>query len=285
MTGAWLWARSELRTRWRSWLILGLLVGSTFGLAAAGFAGARRTSVALPNYVAAYHAPTAAVLPNDPSFDEAKRARVAALPEVRTVYPFLLTFQIDGGALRRLGWAPPDHPRRRSPAHGRDRLGTCNRCRARGRGRDRSEPPAQVPPRPGRHHFDQPVDTARRACANTPADVASRRRRGSQLRTEAAHRRDLEVGRQRRELDAVGRLLRQVRRAHARVRERIRDLAAWASRPRALPTKRRTHCRPPGERRELLGPHRIAEESRTSCVWNSRGSCSLRSQCCSWAAC
>jgi ABC-type lipoprotein release transport system permease subunit len=94
VTGAWLWARSELRTRWRSWLILGLLVGSTFGLAAAGFAGARRTSVALPHYAAAYHVPTAAVLANDPSFDEAKRAQVAALPEVRVVYPFLITFQV-----------------------------------------------------------------------------------------------------------------------------------------------------------------------------------------------
>jgi ABC-type antimicrobial peptide transport system permease subunit len=75
-------------------LILGLLVGSTFGLAAAGFAGARRTSVALPRFVAAYHAPTAAVLANDPSFDETKRTQVAALPEVREVYPFALAFQI-----------------------------------------------------------------------------------------------------------------------------------------------------------------------------------------------
>ena len=29
-----MWGRSELRARWRSWVILGLLAGVTFGLAA-----------------------------------------------------------------------------------------------------------------------------------------------------------------------------------------------------------------------------------------------------------
>ena len=48
MTAAWLWARSELRTRWPAWVILGVLAGTTLGLAGAGLAGARRTSVALP---------------------------------------------------------------------------------------------------------------------------------------------------------------------------------------------------------------------------------------------
>ena len=70
MTAAWMWARSELRARWRSWVILGLLAGATFGLAAAGWAGARRTSVALPNYVAAQpNVPDAAALVNDPTFE------------------------------------------------------------------------------------------------------------------------------------------------------------------------------------------------------------------------
>ena len=105
MTAAWLWARSELRTRWRAWLVLGLLAGATFGLAGAGFAGARRTSVALPRYGEASHAPDVAVLANDPSFDAKKRRAVAALPEVRAVYPFLVAIGIeakpttDGGGL------------------------------------------------------------------------------------------------------------------------------------------------------------------------------------------
>src|SRR5579862_4465294 len=85
-----MWARSELRARWRAWVVLGLLAGATFGLAAAGVAGARRTRVAVPRYVVAAGAPTAAVLANDPSFDAAERAKVAALPEVRAVYPFLV---------------------------------------------------------------------------------------------------------------------------------------------------------------------------------------------------
>ncbi|HZP27838.1 MAG TPA: hypothetical protein VFC99_02705 [Acidimicrobiia bacterium] len=40
MSAAWLWARAELRARWRSWLVLGLLAGATAGIAAAGVAGA-----------------------------------------------------------------------------------------------------------------------------------------------------------------------------------------------------------------------------------------------------
>jgi hypothetical protein len=105
VSAAWLWGRSELRARWRSWVILGLLAGATFGLAAAGLAGARRTSVALPRYLAAMHVPTAAVLANDPSFDEAQRRAVAALPEVKATYPFEIALAIqdrpinDGGAL------------------------------------------------------------------------------------------------------------------------------------------------------------------------------------------
>src|SRR5947208_2216880 len=32
MTGAWMWARAELRARWRSWVVLGLLAGVTAGV-------------------------------------------------------------------------------------------------------------------------------------------------------------------------------------------------------------------------------------------------------------
>jgi ABC-type antimicrobial peptide transport system permease subunit len=96
MTAAWMWARSELRGRWRSWVVLGILAGATFGLAAAGWAGARRTSVALPNYIAAQpNVPTAAALVNDPKFDAAKRAEADSLPEVQTVYPFVVAIGIE----------------------------------------------------------------------------------------------------------------------------------------------------------------------------------------------
>jgi len=96
MTAAWMWGRSELRSRWRSWIVLGLLAGVTFGFAAAGWAGARRTSVALPNYLAALpNMPDAAALVNDPTFDAAKRAQADALPEVKTVYPFVVAVAIE----------------------------------------------------------------------------------------------------------------------------------------------------------------------------------------------
>jgi hypothetical protein len=106
MSAAWMWGRSELRGRWRSWVVLGILAGTTFGLAAAGWAGARRTSVALPNYIAALpEIPSAAALVNDPTYDKAKQARVAALPEVTKVYPFTVAIGLeskptnDGGGL------------------------------------------------------------------------------------------------------------------------------------------------------------------------------------------
>ena len=82
MTAAWMWSRSELRARWRSWVILGILAGITFGLAAAGWAGARRTSVALPNFLAAQpNLPDAAALVNDPSFDVAKQSDLSLVQE------------------------------------------------------------------------------------------------------------------------------------------------------------------------------------------------------------
>ena len=88
MTAAWLWARAELRARWRSWVVLGLLAGATAGIVAAGIAGARRTDSSLPRYIAVAGSIDAAVLANDPTFDAKQRAAVAALPEVRQTFPF-----------------------------------------------------------------------------------------------------------------------------------------------------------------------------------------------------
>ena len=92
MTAVRMWARAELRARWKAWALLGLLAGATFGLSAAAVAGARRSSDAVPALAAAIRVPTAALLPNDPTFDEEKRAAVAALPEVTRTYPFLVAF-------------------------------------------------------------------------------------------------------------------------------------------------------------------------------------------------
>jgi hypothetical protein len=44
--------RAELRHRWRSWLLLTLLVALVSGLVLAGVAAGRRTETAYPRYVA-----------------------------------------------------------------------------------------------------------------------------------------------------------------------------------------------------------------------------------------
>jgi FtsX-like permease family len=104
VTAAWMWARTELRARWRSWVVLGLLAGATAGVAAAAVAGARRTDEALPRYIAASGGSIdAAVLANDPTFDARQRAAVAALPEVRHVYPFSVAFLVQATKPRGLG--------------------------------------------------------------------------------------------------------------------------------------------------------------------------------------
>jgi hypothetical protein len=92
MIAEWMWARADLRARWKSWVLLGLVAGATFGVVSAGVAGARRTADAVPNYSIAARTPTAAILANDPSFDTKQRGAVAALPEVAHDYPFLVPF-------------------------------------------------------------------------------------------------------------------------------------------------------------------------------------------------
>jgi hypothetical protein len=87
-----MWARADLRGRWRTWVVLGLLAGATFGLAAAGAAGARRAANALPHYLSVAGRADAAVLANDPTFDATKRRAVAQLPEVRETSPFMVSF-------------------------------------------------------------------------------------------------------------------------------------------------------------------------------------------------
>src|SRR6266704_2645074 len=49
----WMRLRSELRTRWRAWLGLALLIGLAGAAAAAAAAGARRTETAYPRFVQA----------------------------------------------------------------------------------------------------------------------------------------------------------------------------------------------------------------------------------------
>jgi ABC-type lipoprotein release transport system permease subunit len=52
MRAVWARARSELRSSWRSWLVLALLIGIAGGAATAAAAGARRTQSAYPRFLA-----------------------------------------------------------------------------------------------------------------------------------------------------------------------------------------------------------------------------------------
>ena len=91
----------------RAWLLLGVLAGVTVGVAAAGWAGARRTERAVPDAVAASRIPTAALLANDPSSGPAQRAEVAKLPGVTATYPFLVGFSAQVFSPPRLGADSP----------------------------------------------------------------------------------------------------------------------------------------------------------------------------------
>ncbi len=89
-----MWARADLHRRWLSWVVLGAIAGVSTGIAAAAVAGARRTARTIPTYVQAAHMPDAGVVANDPSFDDAARARVNALPEVTGAFPFMVPFTL-----------------------------------------------------------------------------------------------------------------------------------------------------------------------------------------------
>src|SRR5215475_3642350 len=55
VSAVWMRLRSEIRTRWRSWLGLALLIGLVGAAAVAAAAGARRTETAYPRFVQAQH--------------------------------------------------------------------------------------------------------------------------------------------------------------------------------------------------------------------------------------
>jgi hypothetical protein len=83
MNAVWMRLRSEMRSRWRSWLGLALLIGLGGGAAVAAAAGARRTETAYPRFVQVhkgYDLVTGGFPDNiDP---ERALAQMAAMPEV-----------------------------------------------------------------------------------------------------------------------------------------------------------------------------------------------------------
>jgi hypothetical protein len=82
VSAVWKRLRSEIRTRWRSWLGLVLLIGLTGAAAAAAAAGARRTETAYPRFVQAQNGYDL-ITGGSPDIDpERALTQMEAMPEV-----------------------------------------------------------------------------------------------------------------------------------------------------------------------------------------------------------
>ena len=90
--GPALWARTDLRRRWRSLLVLGLLAGTTVALATASFAGARRTSTALGRLDKVTNAANAIIFATQVFDLHPSWQRLASRPEVAQLAVWDLVF-------------------------------------------------------------------------------------------------------------------------------------------------------------------------------------------------
>src|SRR5215204_5480189 len=92
MAPVWLLLRSELRLRWRSLLLLALLVGVAGAAVLTAVAGARRTESAYPRLLDALHAAHASVEVSPEYFGD-----IADLPQVEAAAPASYMFLVPEG--------------------------------------------------------------------------------------------------------------------------------------------------------------------------------------------
>jgi ABC-type lipoprotein release transport system permease subunit len=91
------WARADLRRRWRSLVLLGVLAGVTAAFAMASLAGARRTGTALARLKATTDAPSALVFASQSGVFDPDFARLRARPEVADLAVWDLVFGLVDG--------------------------------------------------------------------------------------------------------------------------------------------------------------------------------------------
>src|SRR6516164_2573938 len=99
------WLRLDARRRWRSLIVLSLLVAVATTTVLSAVAGARRGQTAFDRLWASTLPATVTVLPNQPGFDWQK---VAAMPEVSDLGLFAVYYgmTVDGLPGANLGFPP-----------------------------------------------------------------------------------------------------------------------------------------------------------------------------------